>query len=44
MKFIQEQILEIISEITNEESGHQDWVKQGLESLMLSGRSLHDEA
>ena len=36
MEFTHEQISEIISEITNGESGLQGLVKQGLESLMLS--------
>ena len=36
MEFTQEQITEIISEITNGASGLQGLVKQGLESLMLS--------
>ena len=44
MEFTQEQITEIISEITNGASGLQGLVKQGLESLMLSERSLHNEA
>ena len=44
MEFTHEQISEIISEITNGESGLQGLVKQGLESLMLSERSLHNEA
>ena len=36
MEFTQEQITEIISEITNREFGLPGLVKQGLESLMLS--------
>jgi len=43
MEFTHEQISEIISEITNGELGLQDLVKQGLESLMLSERDLHNE-
>ena len=44
MEFTHEQISEIISEITNGEEGLQGLVKQGLESLMLSERSLHNTA
>ncbi len=44
MEFTHEQISEIISEITNGESGFQGLVKQGLESLMLSERRLHNES
>ena len=43
MEFTHEQISEIISEITNGELGLQGLVKQGLESLMLSERDLHNE-
>ena len=43
MEFTREQISEIISEITNGELGLQGLVKQGLESLMLSERALHNE-
>ena len=43
MEFTREQISEIISEITNGELGLQGLVKQGLESLMLSERDLHNE-
>ena len=43
MEFTCEQISEIISEITNGELGLQGLVKQGLESLMLSERDLHNE-
>ena len=43
MEFTHEQISEIISEITNGELGLQGLVKQGLESLMLSERALHNE-
>ena len=42
MEFTHEQITEIISEITNGEQGLQGLVKQGLESLMLSERSIHN--
>lgn len=42
MEFTQEQISEIISEITNGTAGLEGLVKQGLESLMLSERSLHN--
>lgn len=42
MEFTHEQISEIISEITNGEQGLQSPVKQGLESLMASERSLHN--
>ena len=38
MEFTQEQISEIISEITNGSEGLQDLVQQGLESLILSQR------
>ena len=44
MEFTHEQISEIISEITNGESGLQGLVKQGLESLMLSERRVHNES
>ena len=44
MEFTPEQIWEIISEITNGESGLEGLVKQVLESLMLSERGLHNEA
>ena len=43
MEFTHEQISEIISEITNGESGFHGLVKRGLESLMLTERSLHNE-
>ena len=43
MGFTHEQISEIISEITNGESGFHGLVKRGLESLMLTERSLHNE-
>ncbi|CCZ10970.1 putative uncharacterized protein [Odoribacter sp. CAG:788] len=43
MEFTQEQITEIISEITNGESGLQGLVKQGLESLMLSEMHIKNE-
>lgn len=42
MEFTHEQITEIISEITNGESGLQGLVKQGLESLMVSERRLYN--
>ncbi|MDE5588483.1 MAG: IS256 family transposase [Acetatifactor sp.] len=42
MEFTQEQISEIISEITNGHQGLDGLVKQGLESLMRSERSLHN--
>ena len=44
MEFTQAQISEIISELTTGESGLQGLVKQGLESLMVSERCVHNEA
>lgn len=43
MEFTHEQISEIISEITNGESGLEGLIKQGLESLMISERRFHNE-
>ena len=42
MEFTHEQITEIISEITNGEQGFQGLVKQGLESLIHSERTVHN--
>ena len=42
MEFTHEQISEIISEITNGEQGLQGLLKQGIESLMISERSLYN--
>lgn len=42
MKFTQEQISEIISEITTKESGMSGLIQLGLESLMKSERTLHN--
>lgn len=40
MEVTPEQVSEIISEITNAESGLQSLIKQGLESLMLFERRV----
>ncbi len=43
MKFTQEQISEIISEITNKEVGMQGLIQLGLESLMKGERNIHND-
>ena len=43
MEFTHEQISEIISEITNGESGLEGLIKQGLEGLMISERRFHND-